>query len=198
MGIDLSRFENVQVDCVAKRHEIGVPEKAFLLFSVGELNENKNHQIVIRAMAKLGDRNIHYAIAGIGEKREYLLALARDLGVSEQLHLLGYRKDVAELYKTSDVFVFPSYREGLSVSLMEAMASSLPCIVSRIRGNTDLIDENGGKMFDPYDEKTLLCELSNLVSSDIKNMGIQNSTKIQKFSIEKVSEAMLEIYERSY
>ena len=56
-----------------------------------------------------------------------------------KLHLLGYRTDISELYNSADIFVFPSIREGLSVSLMEAMASGLPCIVSKIRGNVDLI-----------------------------------------------------------
>lgn len=141
VGIDLSRFENVQVDRAAKRREIGVPEDAFLLFSVGELNENKNHQVIIRALARLNDRNVHYAIAGVGDKREYLLNLAKELGVSEQLHLLGYRTDIAELNHVADVFCFPSFREGLGVSAIEAMACGVPVVGSNIRGINDYSED---------------------------------------------------------
>ena len=107
VGIDLSRFENIDVDRNTKRREIGVPEDAFLLLSVGELNENKNHQVVIRALAKLKNPDAHYLIAGLGDKKDYLLDLAKQLGVSEQVHLLGYRRDIEELIRTADVFCFP-------------------------------------------------------------------------------------------
>ena len=145
VGVDLSKFENVHVDKNSKRREIGVPEDAFLLLSVGELNENKNHQIIIKALAKLNNPNIHYAIAGVGDKREYLLALADELGVSEQLHLLGYRKDIPELNHSADVFCFPSIREGLPLAPIEAMACGLPVIAARNRGTIELVvpDENG-------------------------------------------------------
>ena len=137
VGIDLSRFENVQVDREAKRREIGIPEDAFLLLSVGELNENKNHQVIIRAMAKLRDRNIHYAIAGVGEKKDELLRLANELGVADQVHLLGYRRDIPELNRSADAFCFPSRREGLGVAAIEAMACGLPLITSNVHGIND-------------------------------------------------------------
>ena len=73
-------------------------------------------------------------------------------GIDKQVHLLGYRRDIAEICKASDLFAFPSYREGLSVALMEAMASGLPIICSDIRGNRDLIiDGKGGYLVKPYD-----------------------------------------------
>ncbi len=195
VGVDLSRFENIEVDRKAKRQEIGVPEDAFLLLSVGELNENKNHQIIIRALAKLGNPNIHYAIAGIGDKKDYLLNLAEELGVSKQLHLLGYRKDVAELYKISDMFCFPSYREGLSVSVMEAMASGLPVVCSNIRGNVDMIDENGGSVFNPYDVESCYNAVVKVKSSNRKRASENNKIKAQKYSVDRIVEELKNIYE---
>ena len=194
VGVDLSRFENVQVDRAAKRREIGVPEEAFLLLSVGELNENKNHQIIIRALAGLKNPQIHYAIAGLGEKHDSLLALAEELGIRERVHLLGYRKDVVELYHCADVFCFPSYREGLSVSLMEAMACSLPVVCSRIRGNVDLIDEKGGKLFDPRDLESCLSALHSAADDKEHRMGEHNSRRIRGFSETAVLDAMRSIY----
>lgn len=137
VGIDLSRFENLQVDRSEKRREIGVPEDAFLLLSVGELNENKNHQIIIRALAELKDPDVHYAVAGLGSKKDELLKLADELKISKQVHLLGYRNDVPELNCAADVFCFPSLREGLGLAAIEAMACGLPIITSNVHGIND-------------------------------------------------------------
>ena len=152
VGVDLSRFENVQVDRSEKRREIGVPEDVFLLFSVGELNENKNHQVIIRALAKLNDPHIHYAIAGEGCWNAHLLSLANALGVSEQVHLLGYRRDIPKLNHVADAFCFPSLREGLGLSAIEAMACGLPLITSNVHGINDYsIDGLTGYKFAPTD-----------------------------------------------
>lgn len=194
VGIDLSRFENVKVDRNAKRREIGVPEDAYLLFSVGELNENKNHQIVIKAVAKLNNPNIHYAIAGVGDKKEYLEDLANKLGISNQLHLLGYRKDVPELYTIADVFCFPSIREGLSVSLMEAMASGLPIICSSIRGNVDLLKNFQELLFDPFSLEQCEQAVHKISKFNISNIKQINAEHLLAFSKDNVINKMRDIY----
>lgn len=197
VGIDLSRFENVQVDRAAKRHEIGVPEDAFLLLSVGELNENKNHQVIVKALAKLNDPNVHYAIAGVGDKREYLLDLAKELGVSEQLHLLGYRKDIAELNHVADVFCFPSKREGLPVSPIEAMACGLPVVASNIRGISDYC-EDGVTGYTCKSEDAV--QFSETIGRLLNEPMIRETMKQQAASVGKgytiktVNELLLKIY----
>lgn len=196
VGIDLSRFENIQVDRSEKRKEIGVPESAFLLFSVGELNENKNHQVIVKALAKLNDPNVHYAIAGVGDKKEYLLALASELGVSGQVHLLGYRKDIPELNHSADVFCFPSLREGLGLAAIEAMACGLPVVASENRGTKSFIlnSQNG-----------YLCENGSIddfaaVINSIKNSAqlgeflLNACNTIDRFSIQSVLKEMKKIY----
>ena len=194
VGIDLSRFDNIRIDRDAKRQEIGVPKDAFLLFSVGELNENKNHQVVIKALAKINNSNVHYAIAGIGEKRADLLELASKLGISKQVHLLGYRNDIHELNLSADVFCFPSIREGLSLSLMEAMACGLPCVVSKIRGNIDLIDENGGKTFKSRDEIECVKAIKALLDCSCSTPGQYNVGKIKKFGLAIVKSKIRSLY----
>ena len=196
VGIDLSRFEDIHVDRAEKRREIGVPMDAFMMLSVGELNENKNHQLIVRAMAKLNNKNIHYVICGVGDKHDCLLDLARELGVSEQLHLLGYRKDVPELHQTADLFCFPSIREGLSVSVMEAMACGLPVVCSRIRGNTDLIDTCGGAHFDPHNVEEALAAVESMLDRDRAEMAAYNRKKISDFSVQRILVLMNQIYEK--
>src|SRR5699024_895710 len=109
-----------------------------------ELNNNKNHKVVLRAIAEINDKSIHYLIAGQGPLESNLVKLSKELGIDKQVHLLGYRKDIPDLLDIADIFIFPSIREGLSVSLMEAMTSALPAVVTNIRENSDLIDNNLG------------------------------------------------------
>lgn len=154
VGIDVARFRDCSA--AADRGALGVPEDGYMLLSAGELNANKNHAEVLRALAKTGDREIHYVIAGEGPLREDLRELAERLGVSTQLHLAGYRRDMPELYRAADCFVFPSKREGLPVALMEAAASGLPLICSRIRGNTDIAAAYPDcRLYEPGDTEAL-------------------------------------------
>ena len=197
VGIDLSRFENVEVDRTEKRREIGVPEDAFLLVSVGELNENKNHQVIIRAMAKLGNPNIHYAIAGVGDKKEYLEELAQTLGVSDRLHLLGYRRDIPELNTAADAFCFPSHREGLGLAAIEAMACGLPIITSNVHSINDYsIDGVTGYKCSPTDAEGFASAIKKICKDFefTEKMKTQNKIYAQKYETSKILPVMREIY----
>ena len=193
VGIDLNKFGKAQIDVKKKRSELNIPTDCTLLLSVGELNENKNHQRVIHALTQLPE-NVHYAIVGIDHLDGYNQKLAEELRVADRVHILGYRKDVSEIYAMSDIFVFPSYREGLSVSLMEAMATGLPCVVSKIRGNSDLIDENRGELFDPFSTESCLYAIQKVLGGDWASYKASNQTFIQNFSLEAVMAKMKEIY----
>jgi len=197
VGIDVTKFANTVVDKAKKRQDIGVPDDAFLLLSVGELSKRKNHETVIRALAQLDNSNIHYVIAGQGDLFDYLIKLAKDLKVYNQIHLLGFRTDAAELYKVTDLLVFPSYQEGLPVSVMEAMASGLPCIVSKIRGNVDLINCDGGALcsLDSCEDfSKAISEYENNLTIG-KEKGEYNRMVAQKFDISNINIMMQNIYE---
>lgn len=137
VGLDIDKFKNVVVDKVGKRQELSLPEDAFVVLSVGELNKNKNHEVVIRAIAKIKNPTIHYVICGKGPLESYLNNLAAELGVSKNVHLLGFRGDIPEICKVADVFAFPSLREGLGMAALEAMACGLPIITSNVHGIVD-------------------------------------------------------------
>lgn len=196
IGLDTLRFNNC--DKRQKRAELNIGEDETLLLSVGELNDNKNHETVIKALAQLKAEmpvdGIKYLICGQGEKMNALKQLADSLGLGDTVRFLGFRTDVGEIYSAADAFVFPSYREGLPVSLMEAMASGLPCAVSRIRGNTDLIDENGGMLFNPHSADDCKMALKDILKCDLKKFGEYNTKKIKAFSILSVHEKMKKIY----
>lgn len=186
-----------------KRIELNIPLDAFLLISVGELNTNKNNSVIISAMKKLKNKNVYYILCGVGEKESDLKEQANKAGSFKNIHFLGYRNDVKELYEAADCFVMPSFREGLSRSVMEAMASGLPCVVSKIRGNTDLITDNkGGFLCEPsnsekfaksikllYDNKTLREVMSQFNIDHIKEFNVMVVEK-ELTSIYKVMEKM--------
>lgn len=197
VGIDFSRFESVQVDRKEKRQEIGVPEDAVLLLSVGELNENKNHEVIIKALAKLNNPNIHYAIAGIGDKNDYLLELAESLGVRERLHLLGYRDDIPELNCSADVFCFPSYREGLGLAAIEAMACGLPLITSNVHGINDYsVDGITGYKVAPSNVDGFAAAINKLAADHFlrMKMGQENRVLAKKYSRSQIDPLMRSAY----
>ena len=161
-----------------------------------------NLYLVVRNKKKLpeyvlNNKNVHYAIAGQGNQKENLLDQAEELGVEHQFHLLGFRTDALKLYKAADIFVFPSFREGLSVSMMEAMASGLPIVCSKIRGNVDLVEhERGGGLFVPADYQTLYLQLKNLIENKslCEKFGDYNKKNVEKFGHANILRTMMEIY----
>lgn len=197
VGINIAKFADNPVDTVAKRAEIGVPEESILMLSVGELNANKNHEVILRAMAKRDLPLVHYAIAGKGDKDAYLLELARELKLEDRVHLLGYRTDVADLYKAADLFAFPSFREGLPVSVMEAMAAGNAVVCSNIRGNADMIvDGEGGFLVEPSSAEQFAEAIAKIVLDEelrerMKNINRQN---VEAFSTAKINQQMKRIY----
>lgn len=195
VGIDVAKFAGAVVDRKQKRAEIGVPEDAFMLLSVGELNENKNHKVVIEALSKLKNPNNHYVIAGTGGEKENLQKLAEELDVN--LHLLGYRDDIAELNKVADCFVFPSIREGQGISVLEAIACGNPCIVSNIRGPKDIIDGENGLACSPFSVDDFSIAISRLKDNDmLRNNIVEKANKIiYTFDLANVNCIMAGIYD---
>lgn len=195
VGVDFKKHQKNELARLKICQEYAIDESATILLSVGELIERKNHKTVIQALGTLAsERNIYYLIAGNGVEKEALAALIKEKKVAERVHLLGYRTDVSDLYSAADFFVLPSYQEGLSVSLMEAMAHRLPCIVSRIRGNVELIDKNGGRLFDPCKIDDFKRELLDILNCDAGRMGQYNYEKVKRYSLDNIIEKMKRIY----
>ena len=196
VGIDVHSFDDIIVDKVEKRNSLGLPKDAFVGIVVGDLNDNKNVDTIIKAMPDT-PASVHILICGFGPKEQSLKQQSVELGVSHRCHFLGYRTDVKELLSISDAFLFASKREGLPRSTMEAMLAGLPCVVSKIRGNVDLIEEGkGGFLVSPMDCKGYAEAITRLVNdAELRvKYGEYNQERIKEFDIEKVQRQMLEIY----
>ena len=128
--------------------------------------------------------------------KEELEALAREKGLRDRVRLMGYRNDIPAFYAMADVFVFPSFREGLSVSVMEAMASGLPVVCSRIRGNTDMVEDGvNGFLVEPGKPDTIAGALRRLEDSGKREeIRRNNLKKAEAYSLGVIAEQYRRVY----
>ena len=200
VGIDTARFGAGDHDRAEKRRELGFGASDFLAITVAEMTKNKNHTTVLKAMALLKEKteyeNMYYLICGRGEQWPNLEQEAKELGISDHVVFLGYRHDVPELCRCSDLFVFMTLREGLPVALMEAMSCGLPTICQRIRGNTDLIDEGvQGDFIDNTPQAVAAGMLAMYHDPERRSrMGAAAAEKVKLFEKDSVHEMVRKIY----
>lgn len=194
VGIDIEKFSLDKADRAIKRKELGLNDDNIMLLSVGELNVNKNHEVVVKALGELQNPKIKYYICGRGPCQEKLEKLIKKYGLEENVFLLGFRNDISQLCKATDIYMFPSFREGLSIALMEAMASGVPSIVSDIRGNRDLINNDVGMYVDPVNVNEWKDALEKMCLCDRQKYSINNRERVKGFSKEVVLKEMKKIY----
>lgn len=196
VGVSFATRSDQKTDVLEK---LNITKDDFVLMSIGELNKNKNHKIVIDALKheKLKDiNNLKYVIAGEGTLYDYYVNYIKENNLQDKVFLLGFRKDIFDLLHNADLFVFPSFREGLPVSIMEAMHSSLACVASDIRGNRDLIINNKGGFICNNDINDYAESIYKLYNDPklLKEFGEFNYQESKKYMIENVIKEYIEIY----
>lgn len=180
------------------RKELGLKDTDFIVLSVGELNKNKNQQTIIKAIAKVNDPKIHYLMCGKGNQYDNLVNLVHKLGLDNNIHFLGYRREVVDICSQADVYVMPSFREGLPVSSLEAMYCGLPLLTSNIRGLVDVnkVDRNG-YLYAPTDVDGFAEGIKKLKSDSNKRveMGELNRQEVVPYTIERTKKEIVDIIE---
>ncbi|MFS0614942.1 glycosyltransferase family 4 protein [Lederbergia ruris] len=197
VGVDTKLYQDNQVDKKRLKESLTIKEDDILLISMGDLIQRKNYEASIEAIAKTDNPKLHYLICGVGPKLESLQILAKNRGIEKQIHFLGFRTDIKELLAIADIFLFTTYQEGLPRSLMEAMATGLPCVVSNVRGNVDLINNNeGGYLLDPDDIGGIAKAINKLASNKElrRNMSARNLEEIKRYDVENIKKEMQKIY----
>ena len=200
VGIDTSRFRADAAIRQEKRRELGFREEDFLLLTVAEMTKNKNHVTHLKALALLKDKeefaNMHYLIVGRGEEWASLEENARELGIEDHVHFLGYRTDAPDLYRCADLFLFMTYREGLSVALMEAMGSGLAIVCSQIRGNTDLVENGVSGLYAEITPEAVAGAIVKLYRDETlrNSCGKAAAEKVKLFDNENVHNLVKDIY----
>lgn len=201
IGIDTQRECLSQKEKEEKRKELGIPQDAFLITNAAEFTPNKNQKTVIEAIEQLHNSNIYFVMCGIGEKKAELEQYVKEHGLEEHIRFVGFRNDLHEILQTSDCFVLSSFREGLSVALMEAMAEGLPVVCGRIRGNVDLIkDRKGGILVSPENKEDYeaafrkLYEMKHKELAAFQRLGQVNAENVKSFGRSAVEGLMENVY----
>lgn len=155
------------------------------LLSVGRIVYQKGLDLALRALAGLKDLDWQWHIAGDGPQMDSLKSLAQELGIDDGITFLGWqsREQLIEQYKWSNLFLFPSRHEGMPNAVLEAMASGLPVIASRIAGNEELvIDGETGILFPSEDVGLLRVALKQLLNDSAlrQKMGSTSRRRVEE------------------
>lgn len=182
------------------RHELGLPTNSLLLISVGSLIERKGYDVLIPAVGPLLSvrPECHLLVVGDGPLKSGLKTLARAHSVERQVHFLGLRNDVPDMLADSDVFVLASRAEGFSLAVVEALAASLPVVVTDVGGHKEIISETTGFLVPPLNVEAfrgaVAIALNDLPAARIR--GAAGSELVQReFSIEKQVEDQFRFFE---
>jgi glycosyltransferase involved in cell wall biosynthesis len=199
-GVDTRKY-GPAIDRTLVRSQLGLKANARLIIMVGTLKKVKGHCYMIEAMTSLVPRypDLHLLFVGDGELREELQAQVAQLDL-ERIHFLGNRHDVPDLLAASDIFVLPSLWEGLSMALLEAMASGLPIVASEVSGTVQAIIPNEtGLLVPPGDVQRLTEAIEQLLSNPARAqaMGAAARRRVEaEFSAQKQADEHLALYHR--
>lgn len=188
-GIDISDYVNPNVDTDQLISELNIQD-CFVMGHVGRFSKQKNHEFLISILNEVVKQkdNAVLLLAGDGELKANIMSQVNELGLNDHVRFLGIRGDVKELLKVFDAFVFPSLHEGFPITLLEAQASGVRCVIS------DVIDEDV-----ILSENTIVCSLNQPASEWVQpiiNPEIKSHTyyPILEFDITNVMNKLMNIY----
>lgn len=200
-GIDVSLFHERKNGSSLKLM-LGLPLESKVVGTVGRMVAVKDQRTLISAMQPIiaSDKNVHMVIVGDGPLRDELTEYAQRLGIRANIHFLGNRRDVHKILQIFDVFVLPSLSEGLSLSLIEAMACTKPVITTRVGGNLEIIDNASvGVLIEPGDVSSLSSEILKLLRNQklAAELAVNARKRVEsRFSLKKMAARYEVIYER--
>jgi len=200
VGVNLNDFFSVDISEKNKlRKKLGFDINDFILIYVAELSDRKNQNMIIKVIDKLKNKipNIKLLLVGKGDLKTEYKKQIRNKKLNRYIDLLGYRNDVPELMKISDLAVSTSKQEGLPVNIMEAMASGLPLVVTNCRGNKDLVnDEKNGYITKINDINTFANKVYELFENQQKRYEFGNTSLnlIKKYSLDTVQREYINLY----
>ena len=199
-GVDINRF-CPRPDRGACRDEFGLPESAFLVGSVGRLDELKNYEVLVQVLGKMKDDlpDIHVAILGDGPQRTMLQELAQRTGIAERVHLLGFRTRPELFLAGLDIFILPSKYEGMSNVVLEAMSTALPIVCADLRSHREIfVPGREGEIVSPCSAATFAASIDQLYRDDRRRreLGLAARARILKeFSIEQMVNSYARMYD---
>lgn len=199
-GVDVARFQPKPEDRAAARRHFGLPESAFLVGSVGRLDPIKNYRLLMDA-AKIvlaTQANAAFTILGEGPCEQDLRRQVAELGIADRVHLLGWRQESPRFLQALDVFVLPSISEGMSNSLIEAMASGLPTVCPALDTHREVVTPGvDGILMEDFTKDSLAEVLLNLLRDDSARLRLAHEareTACRRFALERMVERHVQLY----
>lgn len=207
-GIDIERYKPVEEGGEKRelREQLGLPVDRSIIIYHGRFEEYKNLQTLLVAISNLQSvmgGKVLLLLIGNGPYQSDLESLVDDLGIQKLVKFIKFNKEVHQYLQASDIYCLPSYVEGLSLSLLEAMACGLVCLASNIDGNKEAVDDGeNGFLFDPHESQALTTCLSSLMDKKDKprldTIGNNARQKIvEKFSIDNMVEKYCSLYDKA-
>ena len=182
------------------RRTLRLPDDAVVIGTVGRLDPVKDHKTLLQAFAQLARRNpsVRLVIAGEGPMRGDMETQIRELKIGDQVQMLGERQDVSEVLKAFDVFTLTSIAEGISNTILEAMASGLPIVATRVGGNPELVEHGASGHLIPAQNVSALesALLAYVTSPDLRGShgAAARQKAVDEFSLERMAEQYAELY----
>jgi glycosyltransferase involved in cell wall biosynthesis len=169
---------------------------------VARLIERKGQHHLIEAVKRLADDGVdlRLSLVGTGDSQDEYVALTRSLGIEDRVRFAGYvpRDAIAAQFAAAHVFALPSYNEGMSVAVLEAMAAGLPVVVTRTGGTEELVQEGvNGLTHDWADVGALAAHLRRLAADRglARRMGAESRVRAMQFSWDRIAGRFLELFE---
>ncbi len=183
-GIDVRRFDPAP-GAGDVRRALGIEDAAFVFGIVARLTPVKDHGTLLRAFARVqaaGHRGARLVIVGGGESTDEVRSQVDELGLSGRVVMTGDRRDVPALMGAMDAFVLSSYSEGLSITLLEAMAASLPVVATRVGGNAEIVQDGvSGLLVEPRNAEALAAGMIFVLErpGEARRMGVAGRARVE-------------------
>ena len=199
VGIDEEKF-NFELSKKEKkelRESLGIKENDFVMIYPAEISKRKRQIWLINSISDLLNehKDVHLLLPGKDSLNGKCQKLVKELNLNNQIHFLGYRKDIPKLLKTSDLALSSANQEGLPVNIMEAMYVGLPIVASDCRGNRDLVMDNvNGYLVELKDRDRYRQCLKKLYLNRFNDFGSKNKELIHNYMLDKIIIEMKRIY----
>lgn len=198
-AVDWAQLQTT-VDRDELRASVDVPAGAPLLTIIARLTEQKGHRILLDAMARPDLAQAHLLVVGDGPLREALERQASGLGLSARVRFVGARRDLGNILAATDVFVMPSFWEGLPLAMVLAMGAGLPVVATRVAGIPEVVQDGvTGLLVPPGDSSELGAALSRVVNDDTARVLLGQAARTfvrPRFGVDGYVNAITGLYDR--
>lgn len=194
-GVDSEKFNFDPAKRASYRKELGVEDNTLLIGTVGRTMKIKNHPLLVKAAKELAGRGLNFKMVIIGDSplhstREELQKMAVDFGVSDKVAFVGARKDIPGYMSAMDIFTLPSFSEGCSNVILEAMSVGLPIVASNVGGNPELVfHKQNGLLFESDNVHAISDSFSMLLNdADLRTSFSETSRRfiLERFSLQQM------------